>query len=66
MKTAAIIFLAVTLTACASQPAKPKTAAELQCEYEAKRAMAGRFGSNIFETMELYRTCLVAKKAGAQ
>lgn len=67
MKTIAVLFLAVALTACASKPAKQKTAAELQCEYEAKRAMAGRFSANMFETLELYRACLVAKNAaGAQ
>lgn len=65
MKTAAVILLAAVLTACASHPAKPKTAAELACDYEAQRSMAGQMGANPFEAVALYRSCMAAKKAGA-
>jgi len=64
MKTFAILIAAALLAACASGPQQPKTAAELQCDYEARRAMSGNFGANAFEALELYRVCVAAKRAG--
>ena len=65
MKSLTVIILAAMLAACAGQPARPRTAAEIVCDYEANRAMAGSMGASPFEAASLYHKCLAAKKAGA-
>jgi hypothetical protein len=62
MKTITTLIMAALLGACA---ARPQTQAERQCEYEARRSMAGRMGANAFEASALYDQC-VAVKGGAQ
>ena len=65
MKLLFTAIIITTLSACAGQPARPRTAAEIVCDYEANRAMAGSMGASPFEAASLYHKCLAAKKAGA-
>jgi hypothetical protein len=48
-----LMILSLILTACAAQPQKPKTAAQLQCEYEVSLNSESPYNSKLGDWMDM-------------